>query len=251
MSKGAFIVHADAGGIIFANAGTHEVIPEDQANLVQIVSDFETTLKVLFPNKPEKYEIYFDRLLSTAQGGLVGDNPLTEMAIAAVEQMKSELASREGRGIKTKYLVELGWMSALSAVVAMILYFALGCAFPDLCSSDWSEIRHYLIVWSGSMIGLWVSYAVRRTEVNFEELSIMDKRTTEAAIRVIFVGLVSAAFALFLSTGVMEFAIGDFKFHQFKLSIETAGLLGLIAGFSEQTLPTKLMDVGKKGMAGV
>jgi len=249
MSEGAFIVTEVDGGIVFANSGKLTEIPSDQAKLVQLVADFETTLKVLFPAKAEKYRAYFERLLSNAQGGLVGQHPLTALATTAVEGMKVELATREGKGIKTKYLVELGWMALVSAMGAAALWlFATYC---QILAAEMSALKPYFVVWTGSMIGLWISYAVRRTAINYDELSVMDRRTTEAAIRVVFVGLVSTVFALFLSTGIMEFAIGDFKFHDFKSGAETAGLLGLLAGFSEQTLPSKLMEVGKKSMDAV
>ena len=249
MSKGAFIVHEDENGIVIANQGGDDPVPENQKNLVLAVSDFETTLKLLFQNNPEKYGPYFSRLLSTAQSGLVGDNPITNIALASIEQMKVELANREGKGLKRKYLIEMGWMCLFSAVIAVILFST---------ADNWSfftaeilAIKYYFAVWAGAMIGLWVSYAVRRSEVTYSELATMDRRSTEAAIRVVFVGLIATALALFLSTGLVQLSFGNLDFNNFKSSGEISVLIGMISGFSEQTLPTKLMDVSAKKVESV
>lgn len=243
MAKGAFVVDENENGIVIANAGGDDSVPDDQRELVLTVSDFETTLKLLFHNKPDKYRPYFDRLLSTAQSGLVGKNPITATALASIEQMKVELSNREGRGIKTRYLVEMGWMCLASAVLAILLF--LTADSWRIFASEVAALKYYFAVWAGAMVGLWVSYAVRRSEVSYEELATMDRRTTEAGIRVIFVGLVASAFALFLSTGLIEFSVGGLDLNDFKTGAEIALLIGIIAGFSEQTLPTRLLDVSK------
>jgi hypothetical protein len=243
MAKGAFIVHENENGIVIANAGGDGPVPDDQRELVLAVCDFETTLKLLFSNKPDKYRPYFDRLLSTAQSGLVGDNPITATARASIEQMKMELSNREGRGIKTRYLVEMGWMCLASAVLTMLLF--LTADNWRILVTEIAALKHYFAVWAGAMVGLWVSYAVRRSEVSYEELATMDRRTTEAGIRVIFVGLVASTFALFLSTSLIDLSIGGLDLNDFRSSAEIALLIGIIAGFSEQTLPTRLLDVSK------
>lgn len=244
MAKGSFLVElADEDRLVFNPIESRLPAPEDQTQLIDLIGEIETALRILLQSKQEKRLVYLRRLESNAFGGLVGDNPATSLAIRAVEGIKRELVLREGRQIKTKYLVELGWLGLISAVFAVLL-FSTGDYWP-VWSAELVALKPYFVVWAGSMVGVWISYAVGRSEVSFEELSNMDRRTTEAAIRIVFVGLVATALALFLSTKFMEFSVGGYSFNGFKSSIEIAGILGVIAGFSEKTLPTKLIEAGR------
>jgi hypothetical protein len=240
VAQGAFYVDGDGGQINFSVTLKDGEIPENQGELVRLVGEMEMTLKVLFPKQDDLYSKYFNRLLGAAQAGLVGDNPPTDLCIKSVTQLKTELALREGRRIKTQYLVELGYIAGLCGGIAVLLA-AFGPAVLD-------KLKPFLIVWAGSMAGLWVSYAVRRTNTTYEELVSMDRRTTEAVIRVVYVGLVATIFALFLDTNVMAVTLGGFNLAAFPTSVTISALLGVVTGFSEQTLPTKLLDTGRKAM---
>ena len=62
--------------------------------------------------------------------------------------------------------------------------------------------------WLGAMTGAWISYGARKFQLEFEDMSLIEKDMVEPTIRLIYIGVCSLIFELFLSCGVATITVG-------------------------------------------
>ena len=98
-----------------------EKIPEEQLKLRDDVDNAKTTIRMLFANEQGKFEEYFKSLLALAQLGLVGSSANPDLATRALSSLKQEILIREGGRIKNQYMRELGKVSLVFGLPALLL----------------------------------------------------------------------------------------------------------------------------------
>ena len=99
------------------------------------------------------------------------------------------------------------------------------------------------------MAGAWMSVAATRRKVTFEEMPDFLSSYFEPLIRLIFVGLLVASFALFLQLEVLTLKVSGVDFKEFSSEVGVALLLGLIAGISEKALSVQIISRAQKALA--
>lgn len=237
MSKGYFIVSQNKENprdILFTLESKEPTdAPEDQLTLKTEVERVLTTLQLLYVDGNPKFEENFDALLSLAQCGLVGSNAQPDIATRALMTLKEEIVLREAGRIKNKYLKELGkFCLGMSIPSILIVLYSLFFFMPV-------ELFCFGMLWAGATIGVWLSYAYRKTHMRFEDLTLVEKDHLEPPIRIIFVGLITIILGLILLKQGLVIDMGQITTKDIGTDPITAYIIGSFCGFSEQVLPSK------------
>jgi hypothetical protein len=228
-------------------------VPADQAKLSKDVYETRNILKLLrsegrLGTKTESdgtYDKFIIRVKEAARAGCIGKNVETTLAADALTQIRADILRRIGRPLAFRYLCFLGLWGLGGALIG------LGMAAAGYWTSVvlFQSIGPYGWVLVGAMAGAWFGVAVRRWQIAFEELPGFLDVNYEPLIRVVFVTVVASVLALFLHLGVLNITLGSVDLAGFvggKLPVETALLLGFIAGMSERAVSKQLVEqVGK------
>jgi hypothetical protein len=238
-----------ARDIIFEKLDKSGPVPADQLKFKAEVEDTLTTLQVIFPDKnwqsePSKktpfqrrFEEYQSKLRSLAQVGLARDAD-PEAGRQALTTLQSEILRREGPRIKNAYMKKLGAWALAFAIVTAIAYLVV--RNNDNFSVLLSAFRNLLVVWTGTMIGTWLSFGLRRPTLAFTDLGALEADLVEPAIRLIFTGLIAITIALIFTGGMVNVVIGGLNSAALAAHGSTALLVGILLGVSEQALPGAL-----------
>ena len=190
-------------------------VPESQSLLFSEIENTCNVLKSLDKTSDEVKRKYFKKLLSLAQVGLVPEKSAQpRMAMIALDKLKTEILHIEGKRIKNQYMKRLG-------IVAALLSTFVG----------------------GVMVGAWISYGARKFQLEFEDMSIIEKDMLEPLIRLVYIGCCALIFELFLSCGIATITIGSITTESLKSSVEIQILVGVICGLVESKIG---IDIYKK-----
>jgi len=215
-------------------------VPDDQAALQQRIYLTQRILHFI-ADRTTHLEDYRHRLEQVALAGLVQPNVQVKLAGDALTQIQEEIAQREGRIIKLRYLIKLGRWAVALAAAALLLYWDHSVrAAADGAAPGWNAVRAYYLVWAGAMAGVWVSVASSRARVRFEDLPTLIDHRTEPVIRLVYTGLLACVFALFLVVKLVEVKVGALETAQLG-AVPTALVVGVISGFAEKTLSLRLV----------
>ncbi len=238
MAKGNYIVSPkeDKSDIVFQLSPTADQdIPIEQQDLLFDVQSTLEIIRTLYISDARAFANYFDQLLKLSQVGLVGDNAQPQLAKRALEQIKNEITNRESGKIKNKYLKELGTKALWFGLPALILgsvFNYLHCRKIDFDCLNCIYFANLLILWSGTMVGVWLSFAITRTIISFNDLTIIEKDRLEPSLRLIFTGALAIIFGLLFIKKAIVINLGDLSSSQISTDPISAFLLGVILGLN-------------------
>lgn len=182
-----------------------------------------------------------------ARVGLEKSEPsVIALAAQSLESFREEFVATHAGRVKNRYLVRLGGWCLLVAVVTLALYCGVRFWLAPTCSSpvpmaDWRrpifELRNFLLLATGTAVGVWLSFALRRVVLSFLDLATLEEDRLDPQIRVFFVVLVAGVAGLLLWTGAVSVGLGNFQ-----PDVQNHGLwavlLGLLLGIAERTITT-------------
>lgn len=215
-------------------------VPADQTALVMDIERVIATLNALFPNGGQRFDLYMEDAFSLSNVGLVGECAHTQTAARALVSLKETVLTNEAGRVKNSHLINLGkWGLTFAAVAVLLGMFTHWLAILD----RQPEVRFALLgqfcyAWAGAMAGTWVSYGWRKAAFTFEDLGKPEADYLWSSIRLIFTGLQTVIIGLLLVLGIVNVSFGQITTAAFAHSVEMALLVGLLCGFSEQTLPS-------------
>lgn len=190
---------------------------------------------------------YIRKLAGIGRVGLEG--PHAELATLALNGLKADFVSAEAGRVKNTYIRGLGLACGIVAIVILLIYAAVQTG--GITADFWVVHKAFLVAGAGAAIGTWLSFSIRRVELSFENLAVLEEDLLDPSVRVIFViGLTMTACLLFWN-GAMNIEIGNLKTSNFVGA--TAFLVGLFAGISERALATAISGRAAafvKGIAG-
>ena len=215
-------------------------IPADFQNLYVKIEKTLNIIKTLKNTSEEIKENYFEELLSIAQVGLVGEKANPNIAKKALELLKDEIIIVEGQRIKNEYIKDLGIKASILIGILTILYIGIHN------NSSIRTIENYIMVFIGSIIGTWVSFGARKVNITFEQLSIPEEDMMDTWIRLIYIGISSMIFMLFLNTGIVKIEIGGINSTKIAVSYELQLLIGIICGLIESKIGLRIYNQANK-----
>lgn len=255
MTKGCYnILHnEDKSDLIFEIKPDLDVeIPDDQQNLVIDIGNTLATITLLYKPKTLEFIKAFEQLFYIAKTGLESDRAQPSLASKALTQFKKEIVDRESGKKKNEYLKQLGIRALIGCIPLLIIgslinYLSCKNVHCDCILSNY--IANLLILVSGTMVGVWLSFAITRTYIGFDDLAIIEKDRLEPTLRLLFTGVLSIIFGLLFVKNSIEIKLGDLSSHDIINDPVTAFLIGTILGLNEKiigsTLTKKTADIIK------
>ncbi|WP_208597144.1 hypothetical protein [Planococcus maritimus] len=195
-----------------------------------------TIIKSLKHSKKETKRIYFNKLLSLARVGFLGVSPQPKLSQNSIDLLKHEILLVEGHRIKNRYMKILGWSAIVSIVVCWAVYAILTSI------TNITPLVGYFIVWSGAMVGTWISFGARKTTFQLDDLSVLEKDNMDIYIRLPYVGICALIFLLLLNSNIFSFSIGDTSSESIAERAEFQLLVGVIAGLLESKLGSRIYE---------
>jgi hypothetical protein len=230
---------------------TNEVfpIPPDQLKLKADIETTMMTLKAILHDKNDKneealpktmtanqhrYAAYQIKLLGIAETGL--QTPADpNSARQPLEALQADILLREGPRVKNRYMKRLGVAAAALAAVSAVAYLVL--RNNPQASDLLYAYRNLFVLLTGTMIGTWLSFGLRRSKIVFKDLSALEEDMMEPAVRLIFTGLIAITIAFVFATGMVNVTVGGLNSAHLLANGSSALLIGMLLGVSELALP--------------
>jgi hypothetical protein len=231
--------------IIFERIPDNPITP-DQLKLKADIDPTLMTLRAIFRDKNEdarpktmtpiqqRYAAYQGKLLGIAQTGLqIPADP--NSARQWLEALREDIRLREGPRVKNAYMMNLGVAAAGLAAVSAVVYLFLRNN-PE-ASHLLYAYRNLFVLLTGTMIGTWLSFGLRRPKIEFKDLSALEEDMMEPAVRLIFTGLIAITIAFVFATRMVNVNIGGLNSARLLDNGSSALLIGMLLGVSELALP--------------
>jgi len=229
-------------------------------------------------NAMENRKNYIAELIETSQVGLNGLNPQPKIAADSLNRMRKEIIIKEGGKIKNWHTKRLGIWALLAAIVFSLLAMWMVTlsngeaavteisAYEEAADSEtlnegseqtvgmWlaqalkgNAGSAYLFAFAGAAIGTWVAFLIRRRNLEFINLVLMDDDRLSCLGRVMFSCAVSFLFMLFLVSGIFSFSIGNIDFGEIKNidNVDLQMVVGAIAGLTGNSLADKIFSTAE------
>jgi hypothetical protein len=183
---------------------------------------------------------YMRKLVEIGRLGL--QHPHVELGNLALNGFRAEFVAQEAGRIKNTYLRILGITYGFFAIAFVILY--IFSVFSENPNGFWYAHKIFFLAAGGAAIGTWLSFAIRRVTLGFEDLGILEEDLLDPSLRVIFVVILTTVVCLLFWTGAMNLEIGNLKTSGLsdptsKLPLGAIALLvGIFCGIAERALAT-------------
>jgi hypothetical protein len=206
------------------------VAPADYVSLQIDLERTLTVIRVLFfgKRKSEKFDEYFPRLGDIALASLGQDQ--VRVGRLALTAFQDEIVTREAGQVKNAYIRRLGLYALALGLPALLFY--LYCRYGADRGSDLYRFREFVSLVMGSLLGTWLSFAIRRVQLSFWDLTRLEEDMLDPAIRLIFVAGLTLVVGLLFATKAVVVTIGGFG-SGFLNSGTIAVLIGCLCGIGE------------------
>lgn len=207
-------------------------VPKDAFELYKEIENMTSKLKKIFKNDKEELDRNFELLLSLAQAGLVKEIGNPKSAKQALENLKFDILTVQGKKLKSEYIRELGTAVFLNTVILTFVYLI----FKNEVFSK------YILVFMGAMIGSWVSFCIRKLVINFDDLVNFEKDLMPFQPRLVFIGSIALIFAMLLNNDILSISFGTLSLKTFLVTVEKNILFGILCGILDMKLATNLYE---------
>jgi len=234
--------------------GAPKPAPKEQLDLQEKIQKVLRAIQILYPQstastakQQKQFRNYYIRLFGVGQLGLEGTDVSTDIANAALDSTIADLIDDEAGHVKEKHLVLLGGNALVAGVVCLALYFALcliaayvptASTFLLTLNINARLLANFMLLLTGSFVGVWLSYAIRTTTFTLSDLTVTDSDRLTPAIRLIYAGWLTIVLGIVFALPLVEFKVGNFPVTDVAGYPMLAFVVGCFCGISELTLPT-------------
>lgn len=223
----------------------------DQIALHAEIEKTLTAIHSLFGSERYKsrYTEVVEKLMMLAQLGLVGVRGDSNPGIAkdALKRLQDEIAELDGARVKNDFLKHLGLWALLLSLPAWLVIIFISFRYNEAAASV--PLLNLCCLWSANQMGTWLSFATRKLEIGFFDLSRISEDQLEPAVRLVFTGSLAVIFALTLWAGLFAVQIGDFQANGWVTDPLIAVVLGALTGIAEKALPGSIRNKAEKLIA--
>jgi len=227
-----------------------------------LYSDIAATKTILLgafsgPRDVRKFNDLLEQLFWIARTGL--ETPgYPAVATIALSNFRSDILAVEATRIKNNYMQRLGLWTAGFAVKGLLLLGLLQVSFSDGSTAAWrTPFEKLCLLWSGAMVGCWLSFGIRHPQLTFASLAAPDTDLLLPPLRALFTGLLTLTLGLAFMTGLVSLTIGEFSTTSLTAAsildptgVVTLLLIGLFCGISEQALSATVGNQAAKILPG-
>lgn len=215
-------------------------LPADQMALKAAIDDTLLTLKLIFPSELDEVQDprfieYRQRLIGVSELGLSSSSVFPGAASQALDLLRAEIVAREAGRVKNDHMMKLGWQAIVGALAAAGIYFLVRFGFDK--TDRIQDFRNFLVLWSGCMLGTWLSFGARRVVLKFEDLGRLEADLLYPWMRLLFAGSLTIVLGLVFATNMINVQIGELSTAWVLKTALSALVVGVFCGLSEQALP--------------
>lgn len=220
-----------------------ESVPIEVFKFITEVRKVKSTIIELFKSKPENIK---EHLLSLTGIARVGSSPtFSQLANMHLKQLKDEIVFRRGYEMKFSYLKWLGvWAILIISLCGLAYYLIMSLQLLSENTNGQVYSIHALIMIMGSCVGAWLSFAIRKKEIAFEDLRLLNEDVKNPLMLLLIVILISLCFYLMFITNFLNVKVGNIfdtsKFIDTSENKRVALLIGIFFGLSENSIGPKL-----------
>jgi hypothetical protein len=189
------------------------------------------------PDHPRrKRDHYVRRLALIASAGLREED--VPYARLALEAFKEEFVAMEADMVKNQYLRSLGLRALIGALVFGIGWGACYTTYvakSDVLKSVAPNLEPFLLTAVGACVGTWLSFAIRRVVLGFNDLAALEDDRMAPTSRILFVVGLTWVVGLFLQSGVIIAVVNNVSLNLSTSPFVTL-LIGILCGISERAL---------------
>ena len=230
------------------------------------VCRLEHALLELYPESQplaeSRFRLFFVRLFYIAQLALEGDVKVndngkitsvggrlsTEAAKAEIQAIGDELIEGEAPRIKNRHLRELGRWAAITGVPALLAYVLVSLLSPEPKSAtefikfllrlhvEPEAAANFMLLWTGTMVGVCLSYAFRTTTFSLADLTRTDSDHLSPQLRLLITGTLAVIPVLMAVLSLGDVTIGNASIAKAAAQPMLAFVVGAILGIGEQKL---------------
>ena len=201
---------------------------------------------------------YLQQLVGVAEVGLCTAEPSrTAFARLDLARVINIFKLREAGLIKNEYVRRLFVWTALAAAFFLALYVAARtrslCPWigQDACTVLY-DTRNFCLLAVGTAIGTWLSFSLRRQNLSFSDLAVLEPDRLDPSARVLFMIGLASLVGLLLFTGAVIAGVGNVDGHAGTHTNGSYALLfGMLAGVAERALGTAVSARGREFAAAV
>ncbi len=182
---------------------------------------------------------YVRQLKEIADEGLI--SPLTTLyAARKLELFKDAFVQREADRVKNQHVKALGFWAALFAGILLLVAAATDLGFVQGIVTAITgaplapEVRNFLYLSVGACVGTWLSFSLRKVELGFDDLILLEPDRLNPTARIIFVILLTCVIG-----GIIDLGWLQISFASTQIALDTPGealLLGTFCGIAERSL---------------
>lgn len=185
-----------------------------------------------------RLEEYTGKLAGIAEIGLEGNH--TNLAKLALDEFKNEVVTREASRIKNTYVVSLGIWAALATLIFTGIWVWI--VSGGITNNWWWIHKSFLLAGAGAAVGTWLSFSVRRVQLSFDQLVMLEEQSLDPPLRIIFVVALTMMACLLFWTNAINIEVGLLKTNSasFQSTGSVALLIGMLSGLAERALATAI-----------
>jgi hypothetical protein len=246
MSKGNYMVTPIDGNTDISfnlTVDADKDLPPDQQDLIFAVGSAVEIIRTIYKDDKKSFVDYFAQLISLSKLGLEGENAQPALAQRALDHIKIEIIDREAGKVKNQYLRKLGAKAFLLGFPFFLMGTGINFLHTHLgvlMNKDYTDLASLMLMWSGTMVGVWLSFSITRTIIGFEDLTIIEKDRLEPTVRLVFTGILSVVFGLLFIKNAISIQLGSFTSDNILKDPVTAFLIGVVLGLNEKIVGSTL-----------
>lgn len=213
-------------------------IPNEVHKFIEEAGKVNSTINEIFEGD-EEFK-WLERLEGIVRVGSISTYSL--LASTQLEKLKEDLVISNGNELKFNYLKESGkYVLILMGISFLLMLLEMKCKVIPLVNPIY--FVNYLFVIIGTAIGSWLTFAITKREVSFDDLRVLIKTKKLPLLRLVVITLIATAFYFMFITDFINIKVGE-NFDTASLTNESAKnvafLIGVFLGMSENSIGAKL-----------
>ena len=177
-----------------------------------------------------RHEQYVRKLWNIARIATHRDG--VHFATLALSGFRDEFVALEADAVKNKYMRILGHRALGCAAIGGALWWLTSRPY---FAKEYADLGSFFLLAVGASCGTWLSFAIRRVQLSFFDLALLEEDRMAPLARIIFVIGLTWIIGAFLSLNIISIEIGEAKFALASGTIMTL-LIGALCGIAERAL---------------
>ena len=225
-------------------------IPTEITDFIPLIDGVDRRVRRLIPERARR-ETYMKAIDGAARSAFEGGNLTT--AKLGLDSVKANIVEWEGPEIRKRYLGATVRLFGLSGIVALLVLIAVKNASMSYLSMIPPHALRIIETGSCLMIGVSLGIVllafVRNLELRFETLGAFDAAQLNPSMRLTFVTVLAAVFAIVLQQRILVIAIVNYELNSLFDSPMVAVVVGILCGFADMIVANLISSMFEKTAA--